>query len=206
MTATATSKRACTTRSSTSWTSCTPRSSATPRTVLNKPIGYDGSTNPYWFFDTNGNGVIDGTENVSNTYNAFSVRLLKAAYNYQVATKDPNNFAHNGKYVIELLYDSIEDLNAKLAVPTDSRAMSREDEGHFNGGCHALPRLGRFGRLHGLVQLLQVPLGHGPGQLPGLGPDDDHRRARRQRHALHDLPHDASGPPVRRPPSSFSRA
>jgi len=103
------------------------------RTVLNKPIGYDGSTNPYWFFDTNGNGVIDGAENVSNSYNAFSVRLLKAAYNYQVATKDPNNFAHNGKYVIELLYDSIDDLNVSLATKTDLTAMKRTDEGHFNG-------------------------------------------------------------------------
>jgi len=104
------------------------------RTVLNKAIGYDGATNPYWFFDTNGDGRIDSTENVStNAYNAFSVRLLKAAYNYQVATKDPNNFAHNGKYVIELMYDSIEDLNAKLAAPTDLSALSRTDEGHFNG-------------------------------------------------------------------------
>jgi len=104
------------------------------RTVLAKPIGYDGATNPYWFFDTNGNGLIDGTENAStNAYNQFSIRLLKAAYNYQVATKDPNNFAHNGKYVIELCYDSIADLNAKLAAPTDLSAMRREDEGHFNG-------------------------------------------------------------------------
>ncbi len=108
------------------------------RTVLNKPIGYDGATNPYWFFDTNGNGIIDGTENAStNAYNQFSTRLLKAAYNYQVAVKDPNNFAHNGKYIIELLYDSIEDLNAKLAAPTDLSAMNRTDEGHFDGSSPA---------------------------------------------------------------------
>ena len=105
------------------------------RTVLAKPIGYDGATNPYWFFDTNGDGRIDSTENAStNAYNLFSARLLKAAYNYQVAVKDPNNFAHNGKYVIELLYDSIEDLNVKLAAPTDLTAMNRDDEAHFNGG------------------------------------------------------------------------
>jgi hypothetical protein len=104
------------------------------RTVLNNPIGYDGTTYPYWFYDTNGNGAIDGTENAStNNYTAFSARLLKAAYNYQVATKDPNNFAHNGKYIIELLYDSIADLNTKLAAPTDLSAMHREDEPHFDG-------------------------------------------------------------------------
>jgi hypothetical protein len=105
------------------------------RTVLGKAIGYDGATSPYWFFDINGDGVISADEAVStNSYNAFSVRLLKAAYNYQVAKKDPNNFAHNGKYIIELLYDSIADLNTKLAAPTDLSAMSRTDEGHFNGG------------------------------------------------------------------------
>jgi hypothetical protein len=104
-------------------------------TVLNWPIGYDGSTYPYWFFDTNGNGTVDPDEaNSANGYNAFSARLLKGAYNYQVAVKDPNNFVHNGKYIIELLYDSIEDLNQKLAVPTDLSLMNREDEGHFNGG------------------------------------------------------------------------
>jgi len=102
------------------------------RTVLNRPIVYNGDANPYWFFDNNGNGVADADD--TTTYNAFSVRLLKAAYNYQVAKKDPNNYAHGGKYIIQLLYDGIEDLNTKLAVATDLSAMSREDEGHFNGG------------------------------------------------------------------------
>jgi hypothetical protein len=102
------------------------------RTVLNKPIVYNADVNPYWFVDNNGNGIADADDTTS--YTAFSIRLLKAAYNYQVAKKDPNNFAHNGKYVIELLYDSLEDMNQKLDVPTDLSAMHREDEGHFNGG------------------------------------------------------------------------
>jgi hypothetical protein len=100
-------------------------------TVLGRPIIYNPDTSPYWFFDNNGNGVVDVDDTTS--YNAFSVRLLKAAYNYQVAKKDPNNYAHNGKYIIELLYDSIEDLNVRLAVPTDLSEMSRGDEGHFDG-------------------------------------------------------------------------
>ena len=34
-------------------------------------------------------------------------RPLKAAYNYQVASKDPGKLAHNAKYVIQLMYDSM---------------------------------------------------------------------------------------------------
>jgi hypothetical protein len=82
--------------------------------------------------DNNGNGVADDDD--TSGYTAFSARLLKAAYNYQVAKKDPCSYVHNGKYIIELLYDGIEDLNQKLASPTDLSAMHREDEGHFNGG------------------------------------------------------------------------
>jgi len=104
------------------------------RTVVGRPIAYDGNTNPYYFYDLNGNGVVDPDEAVSaNGYASFTARLLKAAYNYQVAKKDPNCFAHNGKYVIELLYDSIADLNTKLASPADMTGMNRTDEGHFNG-------------------------------------------------------------------------
>jgi hypothetical protein len=104
------------------------------RTVVGRPIGYDPNTNPYWFFDTNDNGMVDPEEATSsNSYDAFTARLLKAAYNYQVAKKDPNNYAHNGKYIIELLYDSIDDLNTKLTSPTDLTEMSRGDEGHFDG-------------------------------------------------------------------------
>ena len=32
---------------------------------------------------------------------AWTPRLLKAAYNYQVASKDPGTFAHNAKYIIQ---------------------------------------------------------------------------------------------------------
>jgi len=45
-------------------------------------------------------------------YNAFTPRLLQAAYNYHYVVKDPGAFAHNGKYIIQVLYDSLEDLGA----------------------------------------------------------------------------------------------
>ncbi len=98
------------------------------------PIVYDVGTNPYYFVDTNKNGLADTAELTStNRYNAWTPRLLKAAYNYQLSIKDPGAFAHNGKYVIELLYDSIDDLNAGLSKPVDLSKAHRISAGHFAG-------------------------------------------------------------------------
>jgi len=96
------------------------------RDVIGKPIAYDELAYPYFFNDKNDNGVVDSDEaDSANGYGSFSARLLRAAYNLQVAMKDPNSFAHNGKYMIELIYDSIEDLNSKLGGGTASVAFSR---------------------------------------------------------------------------------
>ncbi len=97
-------------------------------------IVYDLHTHPYFFIDTNENGEADADEaNGDNGYNAWTPRLLKAAYNYQVSVKDPGAFAHGGKYIIQLLYDSIEDLNAALSKPVDLENTNRVDDGHFAG-------------------------------------------------------------------------
>jgi hypothetical protein len=96
--------------------------------VAGAPIVYDPAAYPYFFNDANANGAVDEGE---EGYGAWTGRLLKAAYNYQVSVKDPGAFAHNGKYIIELLYDSIEDLNAKVASPVDLTALHRVDAGHF---------------------------------------------------------------------------
>ncbi|RJO66252.1 MAG: hypothetical protein C4523_13250 [Myxococcales bacterium] len=102
--------------------------------VAGAAIIYDGSSYPYWFIDTNGNGQVDeGEVNSDNRFASWTARLVKASYNYQVSLKDPGAFAHNAKYIIELLYDSIEDLNAALDTPIDLDGVSREDAGHFNG-------------------------------------------------------------------------
>jgi len=45
-----------------------------------------------------------------NAYDRFDAKLLAAAYNLQVALKDPNGFIHNGSYIQQILYDSIVDL------------------------------------------------------------------------------------------------
>jgi hypothetical protein len=98
-----------------------------------KKIAYNESAYPYWFLDANGDGVADETEAVrTNGYPNWSARMLRAAYNYQFSLKDPGAFAHNAKYVIELLYDSIADMNAKSAV-TGFDKLVRNDSGHFDG-------------------------------------------------------------------------
>ncbi len=100
--------------------------------VSGKAIAYSPESYPYFFFDTNGNGEVDKDEATrENGYKAFTADLLRAAYNYQVSVKDPGAFAHNPKYVIELLFDSIESLNATLKEPVDMSTASRDDVGHF---------------------------------------------------------------------------
>ena len=101
--------------------------------VAKTPIVYDGSAYPYFFVaGADGKPAKDDKGN-NVAYNAWSARLLKAAYNYQLSVKDPGAFAHNAKYVIELLYDSTADLNTKLATPIDMSKMNRDDAGHFAG-------------------------------------------------------------------------
>ena len=94
-------------------------------------ITYSPTTYPYFIADKNGNGKADADETAA--YTAWTPRLLKAAYNYQVASKDPGKLAHNAKYVIQLMYDSIADLNTKLAKPVDVAKAVRNDAGHFDG-------------------------------------------------------------------------
>lgn len=80
-------------------------------------IAYSAAAYPYWFIDTNGNGVADPDEAVrTNGYNKWTPRLLKAAYNYQYVQKDPGQFAHNSKYVLQGLYDGLQDLGTKVTV------------------------------------------------------------------------------------------
>jgi len=100
-------------------------------TIAGTAIAYSASSYPYFFIDTNGNGVVDTDEAVSaNKYNAWTPRLLKAAYNYQFSVKDPGAHCHNAKYIIELLNDSLNDLGTKVTV--DTSKMVRNDSGHFD--------------------------------------------------------------------------
>lgn len=97
-------------------------------------IVYDAHSHPYFFIDTNADGVTDEDEvNGDNRFASWTPRLAKAAYNYQVSLKDPGRFAHGGKYVVQLLYDSIENLNEAISTPVDLSNARRIDHGHFAG-------------------------------------------------------------------------
>ncbi|MGF1503559.1 MAG: cytochrome c3 family protein [Anaerolineae bacterium] len=101
--------------------------------VIGTPIVYSSESYPYFFIDSNADGELQDDEaSFPNQYNAYSPRLLKAAYNYQVSQKDPGAFAHGAKYVIQLLYDSTADLNEAIGDPVDLSAANRNDPGHFS--------------------------------------------------------------------------
>jgi len=107
------------------------------RNVVGVTIGYEAHTYPYFFTDKNDDGRIDESEAAySNSYKNFTPRLAKAAYNYQTSQKDPGAFAHGGKYLIQLMYDSVADLNS-VTGGVNMSGMTRDDEGHFAGSHEA---------------------------------------------------------------------
>ncbi len=117
--------------------------------VAGTAIAYNSEAYPYFFADTNGDGKADEAEAKSeNSYKSWTPRLLKAAYNYQTTIKDPGAFAHNAKYDIQLLYDSIADLNEKLGN-IEMGAMHREDPGHFAGNTEAFRHWDAEGEVEG---------------------------------------------------------
>jgi hypothetical protein len=87
--------------------------------TIGTPIVYDPHTNPYYFIDGNANGVADPEEvNRDNRYATWTPRLLRAAYNYQWFQKDPGAFTHNGKYMLQVLYDSLNDIGGDVTALT----------------------------------------------------------------------------------------
>lgn len=82
-------------------------------------IAYESHSHPYFFIDTNGNGVADPEEvNGDNRYATWTPNLLRAAYNYQYVQKDPGAFAHNPDYILQVLYDSIEAIGGDVSSYT----------------------------------------------------------------------------------------
>ncbi len=95
------------------------------RDEVGEPIGYAGA-HPYFFYDTDGDGVISADEQTfANAYRSFTPRLLRATYTFQVVKKDGGIYAHNPMYALQLLFDSLEDLGA------DVSGLTRPDAGLY---------------------------------------------------------------------------
>jgi len=94
------------------------------RDVAGSAVVYDSHAYPYFFADTDADGEVDeGEAAYPNRYQSWTPRLLKAAYNYQFVAKDPGGYTHNPKYILQLLYDSLEDLG--MATEVDMAGLSR---------------------------------------------------------------------------------
>jgi hypothetical protein len=81
--------------------------------VSGEPIAYSEQF-PYFVWDA----AQEGED--SSPYNAWTPRLLKAAYNYQFARQDPGGYVHNPRYVLQLLYDSLLDLQDYSSVQVEN--------------------------------------------------------------------------------------
>lgn len=89
--------------------------------VSGQPIAYEPGTYPYFFADSDADGRASADEAVyPNRYQAWTPRLLKAAYNYQFVAADPGGYVHNPGYMLQLLYDSLQDLSQRVDVDMSS--------------------------------------------------------------------------------------
>ncbi len=106
--------------------------------VAGTGLVYEAKAYPYFFVDTNADGEAGEEEaNFGNQFKAWTPRLLKAAYNFMTVSKDPGGYAHGGKYLIQLMHDSIASLNEQLSTPIDLSMAARDDAGHFASASEA---------------------------------------------------------------------
>ena len=78
--------------------------------VVGEPIVYEDSF-PYFFNDPDG-----GEVTFADQYASWTPRLMRAAYNYHYVHEDGGAYTHNAEYVLQLLYDSMEDLGQAVSV------------------------------------------------------------------------------------------
>jgi hypothetical protein len=78
--------------------------------VIGTPIVY--TTNfPYW-------ATADG-----DRYASWTPRLVRTTYIYHYVLEDPGGFTHNASYLLQMLYDALEDLSE--TVPVEMAAYTR---------------------------------------------------------------------------------
>lgn len=88
--------------------------------VAGSPIVYSADHFPYFFADQDGDGQLDEVEaHPENRYTAWTPRLLRAAYNHQFIAQDPGAYTHNPVYALQLLHDSLADLDNWSTVAMD---------------------------------------------------------------------------------------
>ncbi len=110
--------------------------------VTGHGICYTAGTNPYWFINNDATDTTGTCTTVEadpcNVYSSvtsttkdangiacvsakqhtgyYTPRLMRAAFNYQIYVKEPGAWAHNPRYIIEMLYDALVDLNMGLPL------------------------------------------------------------------------------------------
>jgi len=88
--------------------------------VVEQPIGWADQF-PYFFNDNDGDGTLSEKETVfPNAYSSLTPRLMRAAFNFQFSAKAPAGYVHNGKYILQLLYDTAQDLSSVVSVDTST--------------------------------------------------------------------------------------
>ncbi len=86
--------------------------------VVGQPITYDPGAFPYFYAGSEGEDLA-----FDDRYESWTPRLVKAAYNYHYSWSDGGAYVHNAEYVMQLLYDSAEDLSE--VVDVDLEALAR---------------------------------------------------------------------------------
>lgn len=86
--------------------------------VIGEPIVYEVGQSPFYLAGSEGEDLTAG-----DGYDSWTPRLVKAAYNYHYSWSDGGAHVHNARYVMQLLYDSAEDLSE--VVDVDLQALTR---------------------------------------------------------------------------------
>ena len=84
--------------------------------TIGKSIVFTPTAYPYYFIDTNDNGQPDPPEiEPNNQYDSWTPRLVRATYNHRFVLGDPGAYSHNGQYILQILYDTLEDVGGDVS-------------------------------------------------------------------------------------------